>query len=146
MAKESSWPQGLKRTKPRERVLDVLEGADKPMSAAQICKEAEEGGDSAWLSTIYRILELFVEKGAVTKLSVTGKETALYELNRFRHKHYGVCMGCKKIIPMANCPMERFMPDLEDEDFRVVGHNVEVYGYCGECGKLRDKGQADKWR
>jgi Fur family ferric uptake transcriptional regulator len=126
------WPPGLKRTKPRENVLFVLEHAKKPLSAMEICSEIEKDGGTVWLSTIYRILELFVKKDIAVKISVLNNEMALYELNRFQHKHYAVCLGCHKIIMMDNCPMEKFIPKLED-DFRVVGHNLEIYGYCKDC-------------
>jgi Fur family ferric uptake transcriptional regulator len=38
---------------------------------------------------------------------------------------------------MDNCPMEKFTPRLDDGDFRVTGHKVEVYGYCKDCGAER---------
>ena len=127
------WPSGLKRTQPRECVLSVLEKAEKPLSAVEICTEVEKNGKSAWLSTIYRTLELFEKRGLVVKMAILGGETALYELNRFEHKHYAVCLSCHKIIAMSNCPMERFLPNINDEGFRVLGHNLEIYGYCNEC-------------
>jgi Fur family ferric uptake transcriptional regulator len=128
------WPTGIKRTKQRESVLAVLERADKPISAADIYAQTERDGEAVWLSTVYRILELFVKKGIVTKLAVMNSDVSLYEMNRFQHKHYAVCISCHKIIPMDNCPMERFIPRLEDKDFRVMGHNLELYGYCKDCG------------
>lgn len=130
---ERQWPKGLKKTKPRECVLEVLERAPGPMSAADIYAAVQESGESAWLSTVYRTLELFEQKGLAVKISVLNNENALYELNRFEHKHYAVCLMCHKIIPMANCPMEKFMPHIEDKDFKVVGHNLEIYGYCRDC-------------
>ena len=114
-------------------MLSVLEHAEKPLSAMEICSEIEKGGESAWLSTVYRILELFVKKGMVVKIAVMNNEMALYELNRFQHKHYAVCLSCHKIISMDNCPMERFVPKIRDDDFHVVGHNIVVYGYCKDC-------------
>jgi len=130
---KQNWPSGLKRTKPRENVLLILERAEKPLSAMEICSEIEKAGESAWLSTVYRILELLVKKGVVVKISVMNNEMALYELNRFQHKHYAVCLGCHKIIVMDNCPMERFIPKIRDADFHVTGHHLEVYGYCKDC-------------
>lgn len=127
------WPAGLKRTQSRESVLAVLEGAQKPLSAMEICVQIEKSGKSAWLSTVYRTLELFEKKGLVVKIALLGGETALYELNRFEHKHYAVCLACHKIIPMDNCPMERFLPSIKDAGFRVMGHNLEIYGYCNDC-------------
>lgn len=128
-----NWPLGLKKTKPRESVLSVMEEAQKPLSAMEICAEIEKLGESAWLSTVYRILELFVNKGVAVKITVMNSDVALYELNRFQHKHYAVCISCHKIIAMENCPMEKFIPKIQDKNFRVMGHNLEVYGYCDSC-------------
>lgn len=129
----NNWPVGIKKTRQRESVLAVLESTETPISATDISSKIKEGGDSAWLSTIYRILELFVQKGVVAKLAVMDNEMAVYVLNRLRHKHYAVCMACHKIIPMDNCPMEKFTPKLEEKDFHVMGHNLEVFGYCKDC-------------
>ena len=131
--KQNVWPAGIKKTRQRESVLLVLEHADKPLSAADISSQMEKGGDAAWMSTVYRVLELFVKKGMVIKTNVMNNEMAVYELNRFKHKHYAVCMNCRKIIAMDNCPMEKFVPKLEDEDFQVMGHNLEVFGFCKDC-------------
>jgi len=131
--KTSGWPAGIKKTRQRESVLAVLEQAEKPLSAMDICSQIEKNGESAWLSTVYRILELFVKKGVVVRISVLNSEMAVYELNRFQHKHYAVCLSCRRIITMDNCPMEKFIPKIRDSDFHVLGHNLEIYGYCGNC-------------
>lgn len=134
---QNNWPAGVKRTKQRESVLSILENSDSPISATEICAIMEKGGNTAaWMSTIYRILELFVRKGVVIKANIMNNESALYELNRFKHKHYAVCMNCHKIIIMDNCPMEKVIPTLEEEDFYVVGHNLEVFGFCKDCGSV----------
>lgn len=130
---QNNWPSGLKRTRQRECVISVLEHAKKPLNAMEICSEVGKGKDSVWLSTVYRILELFVKKGVVTKIAVMNNEMAFYELNRFQHKHYAVCISCRKIILMDNCPMEKFIPKLQDDNFHVMGHNLEIYGYCTDC-------------
>lgn len=114
-------------------MLSVLENAGKPLSATDICSKMEKGRDAAWLSTVYRILELFVKKGLVIKTNMMNSDMAVYELNRFKHKHYAVCMSCHKMITMDNCPMEAFVPKLEEEDFHVTGHNLEVFGFCKDC-------------
>jgi len=130
---QTIWPAGIKRTRQRENVLSILENSEKPLSAADICSRMENGGNAAWMSTVYRVLELFVKKGVVIKTNMMNNEMAVYELNRFKHKHYAVCMNCRKIIAMDNCPMEKFIPKLEDEDFQVMGHNLEVFGFCRDC-------------
>ncbi len=133
------WPSGLKRTRPRQKVLSVLEHAEEPLSAMDISTEIEKDGGTVWMSTIYRILDLFEKEGIVLKISMMDNEMALYELNRSRHKHYAICLGCRKILPMDNCPMGNFVPKIEEEDFHVVGHHIVVYGYCRECSSKKSK-------
>ncbi len=131
---QNNWPAGVKRTRQRENVLLILENSEKPLSAAEICSKMDsDNQNAAWMSTVYRILEIFVNKGLVIKTNMMNNEMAVYELNRFKHKHYAVCMNCHKIITMDNCPMEKFIPKLEDEEFHVMGHNLEIFGLCKDC-------------
>lgn len=132
---QTPWPAGVKRTRQREGVLAVLEREKRPMSAAEICASLEENGEKAWLSTVYRILELFVEKDIAVKTTVMNSDTAFYELNRHQHRHYAVCIGCHKMIGMHNCPLIEFTPELDEQGFRVLGHNLEVFGVCEACRK-----------
>ncbi|MGI5984958.1 MAG: Fur family transcriptional regulator [Oscillospiraceae bacterium] len=128
-----AWPAGMKKTKQRKRVFSVLERADSPLSAMDIYKQIEKDDSSFWLSTVYRILELFANEGLVVKTTVMGNNMTLYELNRNKHRHYAVCVNCRKVVEMDNCPMEKFIPEFAESDFRVLGHKVEMYGYCKEC-------------
>ncbi|MDR2180674.1 MAG: transcriptional repressor [Synergistaceae bacterium] len=127
------WLAGIKKTRQRQSVLSVLEGSSVPLSAGDICAQVRKDGEKVWLSTVYRILELFVKKGIVTKISMLNNDFAVYEMNRFEHKHYAICLSCRKVVQMDNCPMEKFIPQLEDNDFYVTGHKVEIYGYCKKC-------------
>lgn len=129
----TDWPAGVKRTKQRESLLTALERSANPLSAPDISFSMKEIGMKASLSTVYRILDFFVSKGLVTKINMMNSEMSLYELNRNKHKHYAVCLSCRKIIEMEHCPLEAFMPELENGDFQVTGHNLEIYGICREC-------------
>lgn len=137
---ETAWPAGVKKTRQRVCVISVLERAASPLSAAEIYRQLEEDGSPGWLSTVYRILELFVQKGVVLKTTVLDGEMAVYELNRNRHKHYAVCMNCHKMIELDCCPLEKYFPEVENGEFRVLGHKVEMYGYCKECDKKISRG------
>jgi Fur family ferric uptake transcriptional regulator len=125
------WPEGIKKTKQRKCVLSVLEDAELPVTALDIFNQLERCGVS--LSTVYRILETFIEKGLVTQTAVMAGGMALYELKRHEHRHYAFCMECHKMIVIDNCPMEVFTPELRESNFHVLGHKLEIYGYCDEC-------------
>ena len=127
------WPAGIKKTKQRLLVYSILEGSASPMSAMDIYKQIENGDSAFWLSTVYRVLELFVKEGLAVKTTVMNDSMALYTLKCERHMHYAICVSCHKVIEMENCPLEKFMPQLADSEFHVLGHKVEMYGYCKEC-------------
>jgi Fur family ferric uptake transcriptional regulator len=133
MPKASEWPAGLKRTKPRRRVLEVLKSAEQPLSAMDIAIEIEKSGGGASLSTVYRVLESFEAHRIAVKIAVMNSDTALYELDRRQHRHYAVCVDCRRIIPMDDCPVARFAPQLAEDGFVITGHNLEVFGHCKNC-------------
>ena len=127
------WPEDVKRTKPRERVLSIFEQAEAPLTALEVNALLEKDGESIWLSTIYRILDLFVEKSLLTKMVLWNDQIASYELNRAQHVHYAVCMGCHKMIPMQQCLLAQADLKLAEQGFQVTGHKLEIYGCCQDC-------------
>lgn len=135
--KKVKWPEGLKRTKQRERVLEVLTAAGTPLSALDIAARIEREGGGAWLSTVYRALESFVEHRVAVRIAVMGSDVALYELNTNGHHHYAVCVDCHRIIPLKSCPVGHFVPELPEDGFAVTGHNLEVFGHCKNCLETR---------
>ena len=103
-----SYPKGLKWTKQRKCVYQVLEEATEPLSAVQIYNRIEkehEGSDYA-VSTIYRILATFEEHGMVEKTTFMGDGA---------HVHL----------------------EQDTGDFTVTGHKLELYGYCKKCQEAR---------
>ena len=124
----------LKKTKQRERIYEILSGAQKPMSVADIYQQMlqRDGNCTYAVSTIYRVLQAFEEQKLVTKTSLPDSDMMLYEWNDGKHHHYAICMKCLKKIPLKECPFHGINWEREF-DFQVVGHKVEVYGYCGEC-------------
>ena len=147
MEKEQNhnYPQGLKWTKQRKKVYDVLLAANEPLSAAQIYNRVERGNEDCdyAMSTIYRILASFEEKSLVNKTNWMGDGTVVYELNRGGHTHYAVCLECHKRIPLKNCPFAHVHLEEDTGDFTVTGHKLEVYGYCKDCEKLRRQSEKE---
>ena len=59
---------GLKSTKARNRVLDVLSHKTGVMTVEAVYAELLEGGDKVSFSTVYRILEMFTKRGLTEKM------------------------------------------------------------------------------
>lgn len=134
---ELEYPGGLKWTRQRKSIYRILWNAREPLNAAQIYRLAvqEAGGKDYAPSTVYRILAAFEEQGLVEKTTWPGDGTAVYALDRGGHTHYAVCLQCHRRIPLRSCPFAHMHLEKEAEDFTVVSHKLELYGYCRECSE-----------
>lgn len=129
------YPQGLKWTKQRRSVYKVLWEASEPLNAVQIYNlvARDTDGEECAVSTVYRILAAFEEKGFAEKSAWMGDGTVVYTLNRGMHTHYAVCLECHRRIPLQSCPFAHMQLGPAAEDFTITGHKLELYGYCREC-------------
>lgn len=126
------WPKGLKKTKQRLEILEALFESGKPMSARELYLILEKRGSPQWLSTIYRSLDTLLAHGAIQKAAVHENGMSVYEIGN-SHRHYAVCGSCQSIMPINGCPLESVIPQFVDKDFHVMGHSLQISGYCGDC-------------
>lgn len=131
----TAYPEGMKWTRQRKAVYRVLFEASEPMSAAHIYNLVEQNaqGEEYALSTIYRILAAFEEKGIIEKEADMKDGSIFYELHREGHTHYAVCLECHRRIPLHKCPFAHMQLESDAENFTITNHKLEIYGYCKDC-------------
>lgn len=130
-----NYPQGIKWTRPRKEVYEILKSSEEPLNAHEIYNRFLQNDEQeiCAISTIYRILSAFEEKEIVIKSNLMGDDSALYSLKEEGHQHYAICVNCHKKIPLKECPLKQLSKVVENEEFEVTGHCVELYGYCKDC-------------
>lgn len=129
---------GLKITKGRVAILAVLSGTDKSIGADAIFEECRNNGVDINLSTVYRALELFVEKGIVDKFALK-EGMCSYKLKGEEHKHLLKCNVCNKEVQVP-CPMRQIEEIVQNETgFTLTKHNLVMTGVCEECSKHTKK-------
>ena len=137
-----SFPDSLRKTKSRLKVWEILSSSTTPLTARQIAQKADGGNEekAVWLSSVYRALEAFEKAQAVNRTLLKDSPESLYSLSETGHHHYAICMNCKSRTELEGCPFgEHEHLHTVDEDFMVVGHVVEVFGYCKDCRKKMQK-------
>lgn len=127
--------KGLKSTRQRNAVLQVLQQADEPLPVDAIFIRLRENQVQVSLATVYRMLDLFIAKGLVTKsVTSTTHATALYQLAGQHATHVLRCLRCHTTVPIEPCPLEQLEDLLRRQtDFEIKGHHLEVYGLCPHC-------------
>jgi len=127
---------GIKNTKQRNIIFEILKQENKPLTAEQIFLNCKKLDKTISFSTIYRVLNTFISKEIVVKLTIVEDNISMFELNSTDHEHYLVCIKCNKAIDIGHCPLGAYEKSLEQTtDFEITGHKLEIYGYCSECKK-----------
>lgn len=126
----------IKYSKQRDEILSTLRGFRRPLTAERIYDECRKNVENLSLSTVYRILNAFVDKGLAVKTNLDVKNRALFELERHEHKHHLLCLGCSKIVQISSCPLKRYEEEIQEKmGYHITSHKLEIYGYCPDCRK-----------
>lgn len=81
-------------------------------------------------TTVYNTLDLFVEKGAVSKLAIDDKN-ARYDVDTSPHAHF-ICRGCGAVYDLFNVNPSYFtLP--ESGNFQIDAVEIAYSGYCMSC-------------
>lgn len=126
---------GLKRTKNRQLILDVLEKYSYPVTVEEIFYSFKKKDIN--LSTVYRTLNAFEEAGLV-KREVNDKKENVFSLIKDEDQHILVCTKCHKRVPLEGCPYHHVNEEIEKETgFVLQDQNIEIYGVCPDCQKKK---------
>lgn len=116
--------KGIKSTRQREEIYNFVKNYNKEATFKTILENCNS--DKA---TIYRIIELFIEKGIFNK-KVDYDGNIYYMLNE--HYHYINCIKCHKRTRIEICPMD----NIKVDDYIILDHNIEINGICKLCNKI----------
>jgi len=126
----------MPRTRQRDRIAEIVFGAESHPSAADIQRTLAEGDDRVGTATVYRTLELLVASG-LARGHDFGDGFKRYEASPMRQGHeHLICVRCGTVVEFTNDPLERMLPIISDEHaFVHQRHHVEIYGLCSACRK-----------
>lgn len=121
---------GLRATRPRLAVLQVLQEADAPASHADVVDALAKGG---WdRATLYRNLNDLADAGLLRRMDVD--HTWRFELIREAHADDGhphfVCVTCGDIQCLGDIEIQADGPAAE---LLSRQHEVQIRGVCAEC-------------
>lgn len=128
----------LKRTPARDRVYHLLE-KNPPLTLDQLYRLYLKHHPQHHVShsTIFRILEHFLEHHIIEKVHLQTEANPLYQLVSKNHQHLLVCKLCKQTIKIDGCPLESYEKTIASKHhFQIVDHQVTLYGLCQSCQKL----------
>ncbi len=125
---------GYRAARARRIVVSVLARQHCCMSVPEIIEAARASGQTVGTASVYRILDLLVEKGLVQKIDL-GDDRAHYErIDHADHHHHLVCNECGRVEPFSDNQLEAALERVEKgAGFTVASHDVLLRGACDDC-------------
>lgn len=134
-ARELLVHKGLNRTKIKVSILQVLSKSQQPLSVTDIHHQI--GDESCDVSTVFRTISQFKEKGIVRELNL-GEDFFRYEIvnhdhDHSHHHHHVRCRGCGDIKLIEKCDLSVLEKMISKLGFKNVEHYLEFTGLCSKC-------------
>ena len=128
---------GLEPTPLREAVLRSIGSGSRPLAAAEIMA-AVRGSMTINKVTLYRILDLLVDKGLVKRLSA-GDRAFRYGMGETRHHpdhpHF-VCSRCRIMECLEPGLHTLSVREFQTQGKRIISHmDIRLEGICESCLK-----------
>ncbi|MEQ1715178.1 MAG: Fur family transcriptional regulator [Hyphomicrobium sp.] len=120
--------QGLRMTGQRRTIARVLSEARDHPDVEEVHRRAHGIDSKISLSTVYRTLKLFSEKGILERHEF-GHGRGRYEEASRRHHDHLVDVETGRVIEFSNEQIEALQERIARElGFTLVGHRLELYG------------------
>lgn len=140
LMEERCRKNGLSLTVQRRAILENLSSRTDHPTADQIYAAIQGKIAGVSRTTVYRVLETFVQLELAQKIS-NPEAKARFDADTSRH-HHASCVQCEKIIDIDSSVLPDI--DLSSADlkgFEVFDCSVVVVGLCQDC---RNKGGAGR--
>jgi len=126
---------GLRMTGQRRTIARVLTDALDHPDVEEVHRRANKVDAHISLSTVYRTLRLFADKGILERHEF-GAGRGRYEQAPSLHHDHLIDVDSGRVIEFRNASIERIQQRIaRDLGFRLIGHKLELYGVPLKPGK-----------
>lgn len=127
---------GLRITRPRMVVLELLLQTRVPMSPYRIHEQLTSAGKKVDVVSVYRVLETLQEIGLVHRIGMADGYLACALGHTHAHEgQYFQCSHCGEVVELdlAREVVSKMREELADKGFVIEDLNVELSGRCAGC-------------
>ena len=138
--KDSLRRRGVRLTRQRKLLLDLIDGSGEHLDAEQLYQLAKEKDPKINRVTVYRTLKLLKSGGLVDELDLMHhKGDQHYYETRLKQEHaHIICLRCGRIEEYFGGPLQNMREQIEAQfGFQIIIARTEVGGYCAHCQILR---------
>lgn len=119
---------GLRITKPRRIILEILHESEGHPDAAQILARAVARDSRISLATVYRTMRALEESGAIQRHAFGGGPARFEQALAGHHDHL-IDIETGEVIEFASQRIEALQEEIAARlGYEIVHHRLEIYG------------------
>jgi len=127
---------GLKITKQRQLIVDLLMETDKALSPYEMQSILKKRGVAADVVTIYRVLDLLEQLSLAHKVQAFNGYIRCQKNKSSTCHHYLLCKNCHRVDEVEGDDLADIQQRIRREHrFRIDSHYLEFIGLCSVCQK-----------
>lgn len=126
--------KGLRFTKLRRRVLQLVWTSHKPVGAYEVLQKLTTEGRKAAPPTVYRALEFLIEAELVHRLDSLNAFVGCADPSSSHSGQFLICRSCRSVAELDNRDISTVVQEAaSDLGFTAVRQMLEIQGLCEAC-------------
>lgn len=128
--------QGVRLTRQRRVLLDVMDRAEQHLTADAILERAQKIDPRVHRVTVYRTLEMLKHRGLLDELDLLhiNGHRHYYESHSVRDHIHVACLRCGKVREVESDLYEQLKRQIQrDTGIEITVSRTEIGGYCEAC-------------
>ncbi len=138
-AEKTCKTRGLRLTKLRQRVLELVWGSHEPVKAYDILDQLRNEHAGSAPPTVYRALDFLQTEGMVHKIESLNAYVGCGEPQYSHTGQFLICKHCSAVAEMDDSDVHQLLTEKSDAlGFTIDIAMVEIQGICSECKSVKD--------
>ncbi len=129
--------RAVRLTPVRERVLDLLWQAHRPLRAYDILETLAAEGFGSQPPVVYRALDFLIEQGFAHRIERLNAFLACDSPADDHGAKFLICTGCERVAEFDDDTIARALSDIAAGSGFAIGRaTLEVEGLCPDCADM----------
>ena len=132
-ADELCQSKGIRFTRIRRRVLELIWASHRPVSAYDLLQQLRREKHNAEPPTVYRALDFLLENRLAHKIESLNAYIGCAH-PRHQHSQFLICSGCHQVTELDDAELQRMIESTAARAGLQAAHQtVEITGRCRQC-------------
>ncbi len=126
--------QGLRLTRQRRQVLELVWSSHEPMKAYDLLEKLSEGKRRAAPPTVYRALDFLLEHGLIHRIESLNAYVGCGGPEDNHAGQFLICKHCGEVAELDDKELSEILSlKAKKVGFHMTREIIEIQGLCAEC-------------